>query len=88
MIHNRTIGYAREETRDITVRATAVGLDPKSTKVRDVMSTDVVYCFDDEEVRDAANIMQEKQIRRPRTTRCVIYLPGQLANNPAKQPQP
>ncbi len=50
--------------RDITVRSTAVGLDSKSTKVRDVMTTDVVYCFDDEDVRDAANVMEEKQIRR------------------------
>jgi CBS domain-containing protein len=50
--------------RDITVRSAAVGLDSKSTKVRDVLTTDVVYGLDDEDVRDAANVMEEKQIRR------------------------
>lgn len=50
--------------RDITVRATAKGHDPEHTKVRDVMTPDVVYCFEDDSVEDAAQIMEEKQIRR------------------------
>jgi CBS domain-containing protein len=50
--------------RDITVRATAAGRDPKATKVREVMTPEVVYCFEDQDVREAARLMQEKQIRR------------------------
>jgi CBS domain-containing protein len=50
--------------RDITVRATAQGRDPTKTQVRDVMTPEVIYCFEDQEVSEAAKLMQEKQIRR------------------------
>src|SRR5271156_6192358 len=50
--------------RDITVRAVAAGLDPATTKVRDVMSDEIVCCFLDQEVEVAAHLMQSKQIRR------------------------
>src|SRR5512138_1557443 len=50
--------------RDVTVRATAEGSDPRATKVRDVMTPGVVYCFEDQDVREAAQLMQQKQIRR------------------------
>jgi CBS domain-containing protein len=50
--------------RDITVRATALGRDPNRTRVRDVITPDVVYCFEDQGVDDAARLMAEKQIRR------------------------
>ena len=50
--------------RDITVRATAAGRDPNTTRVRDVMTPDVIYCFDDQDVREATRIMEEQQIRR------------------------
>jgi CBS domain-containing protein len=50
--------------RDITIRATAEGRDPKKTKVSDVMSTDVAYCFEDQEVEEAVSLMEAKQIRR------------------------
>jgi CBS domain-containing protein len=50
--------------RDITVRAVAEGRDPKTTKVRDVMTPDIVYCFEDQDVSEAANLMRERQIRR------------------------
>jgi CBS domain-containing protein len=50
--------------RDITVRAVAEGLDPRMTKVRDVMSEEVVCCYDDQDVEVAARLMQSKQIRR------------------------
>src|SRR4051812_49383439 len=49
---------------DITVRAVAEGLDPKSTRVRDVMTPGVLYCFEDDEVHGAARLMEEKQVRR------------------------
>jgi CBS domain-containing protein len=50
--------------RDITVRATAEGRDPRQTPVREVMSHDVIYCFDDQEVHEAARLMEQRQIRR------------------------
>src|SRR5947207_14082037 len=50
--------------RDITVRATSEGRDPRTTRVRDIMTQEVFYCFDDQDVRDAAEIMERAQIRR------------------------
>ena len=50
--------------RDITIRATAEGKDPNSTPVREVMSSEVVACFEDEDEQEAAAKMQEHQLRR------------------------
>lgn len=50
--------------RDVATRAIAQGLNPDSTPVRDVMSPDIVYIFEDQEELDAARLMQVKQIRR------------------------
>ncbi len=50
--------------RDITVRAVNKGLDPRSTRVREVMSRAVTYCYDDEDVEDTARLMQGGQLRR------------------------
>jgi CBS domain-containing protein len=50
--------------RDITVRATAEGRDPRTTHVRDVMTPNVVYCFEDQDVTEAQRLMQERRIRR------------------------
>src|SRR5687768_3636235 len=50
--------------RDITVRATAEGRDPNNTRVREVMTPDVIYCFEDQDVQQAADLMEERQIRR------------------------
>ena len=50
--------------RDITIRATADGRDPNTTLVRDCMSPEIVYCFEDQSAQEAEQIMQEKQIRR------------------------
>ena len=50
--------------RDLTVRATAEGRDPNGTPVREVMTPEVVYCFEDDDVREAARKMEEHQIRR------------------------
>lgn len=50
--------------RDITIRAVALGLNPETTKVRDVMSGELICCYDDQEVDVAAHLMQSQQIRR------------------------
>lgn len=50
--------------RDIACRAVANGFDPRSTKVRDVMTSEVKYCYDDEDVTHIATNMAELQVRR------------------------
>ena len=50
--------------RDITVRATAEGRDPCQTAVSEVMTTDVVCCHEAADIREAAKLMQEAQLRR------------------------
>jgi len=59
---NRVVGMLTD--RDITVRATAAGCDPKATLVADAMTQDIIACYDDQDVRDAARLMKEKQVRR------------------------
>ena len=49
--------------RDLAVRAVAAGKGV-DTAVRDVMTEDVVYCFEDEEVERVARLMKEREIRR------------------------
>ena len=46
------------------MRATAEGKDPNTTPVREVMTPDVVYGFEDDDVQEAAKTMEEHQIRR------------------------
>src|SRR3954462_7688355 len=59
---NRVVGMLTD--RDITVRATAAGCDPKTTLVCDAMSQDIISCYEDQDVREAAKLMKERQIRR------------------------
>jgi len=59
--NDRLIGTLSD--RDIAVRAVAEGKDSK-TKVRDVMSEGVRWCFEDETVEQAVKIMSDHQIRR------------------------
>ena len=50
--------------RDITVRATAAGLQPEDTLVEQVMSADALFCFDDQTVEEVMEDMRDIQIRR------------------------
>jgi len=50
--------------RDITIRAVAKGSDPAAATVREVMTPEVLSCFENEDVEKAARIMQENQVRR------------------------
>lgn len=60
--NDRLIGTITD--RDITVRAVAEGKNPQSTKVREAMSADLTYVFDDQDTNDAAKVMSDRQIRR------------------------
>ncbi len=59
---DRLIGMITD--RDITCRAVAQGRDPAKTTTADAMSKGISYCFDDQEVSDAAQLMEKKQIHR------------------------
>jgi CBS domain-containing protein len=50
--------------RDLTIRATAEGRDPKTTPVRESMTPEVLYLFEDQEVSDAEQLMSKRQVRR------------------------
>jgi CBS domain-containing protein len=50
--------------RDIAVRLVAAELDASTTKVREIMTPEVMYCFDDQTLEEAAAIMEAHQIRR------------------------
>jgi CBS domain-containing protein len=50
--------------RDITIRALADGMELNVMLSRDLMTTPAIYCFDDQDVSEAARIMKENQIRR------------------------
>lgn len=50
--------------RDIVIRALAEGKDPSSLKASDVMSKRIFFCMEDDDVRDAASLMERKKIRR------------------------
>jgi CBS domain-containing protein len=50
--------------RDIVIRAVAKGYDPIKTPVKEVMTQQIYYCFENDDVEDAAAIMEGKQIRR------------------------
>ena len=50
--------------RDITIRALADGMDVNIMLARDLMTTPAISCFEDQDVREAAKIMEENQIRR------------------------
>ena len=59
--HDRLLGMITD--RDIAVLAVAEGKGPQ-THVRDVMTNDVKYVFDDEDIKDATRNMAEQQVRR------------------------
>lgn len=59
---DRLIGMLTD--RDVAVRLVAEGRDPAQTKVRDVMTADVRYVFEDEELAHVAENMAEQQVRR------------------------
>ena len=58
---DRLVGMISD--RDIAVRAVAEGKGPQ-TPVREVMSPEVKYCFEDEDTDHVARNMAEIQVRR------------------------
>jgi CBS domain-containing protein len=59
--NDRLVGIITD--RDIAIRAVAVGKGP-DTPVRDVMSKEVKYCFEDEDLDHVAKNMGDIKVRR------------------------
>ncbi len=60
--NDRLVGLVTD--RDLAVRALAAGKDPSKTKLREVMSGEPRYVFEDEPVEKAAASMAEQQVQR------------------------
>lgn len=58
---DRLVGMITD--RDIAVRAIAEGKGPNS-KIRDAMTAEVKYCFEDEDLSDVCENMGDIQVRR------------------------
>ena len=50
--------------RDIVLKVVAEGRDPKTTKLADVMSTDLITCASDGDIEETLDLMEDNQIRR------------------------
>jgi len=59
--NDRLVGMITD--RDIAVRGIAKGKGPDAS-VRDVMSSEVKYCFDDQDVEEVTQNMGDVQLRR------------------------
>lgn len=60
--NDRLVGTITD--RDIVIRAIAGGSDPATTTVAEAMTREMVYCFEDEDIVEAALLMERKQVRR------------------------
>ncbi len=59
---DRLVGMVTD--RDIAVRMAAQGKNPGQTRIREVMTADVKYVFEDEDVSHVVDNMAELQVRR------------------------
>jgi CBS domain-containing protein len=60
--NDRLIGTVTD--RDLVIRAIASGRDLNMGTARDAMSHDVFWCVEDDDVKDIAAKMREKEVRR------------------------
>ena len=60
--NDRLVGMVTD--RDLAIRGTAQGLDPKTTSVNKIMTQKVLYVFETDNIEDALKNMQDQQIRR------------------------
>lgn len=60
--NERVVGMVTD--RDIACRAVADGRDLSKTPVREIMSSGITSVFEDQDVKEAAHTMEQKQIHR------------------------
>jgi CBS domain-containing protein len=58
----RLVGMVTD--RNITIRATAYGHDPNTTPVRNYMSSDLICCFEDQDIKEAEELMRQRRVPR------------------------
>ncbi len=59
--NNRLVGMISD--RDIAIRGVAMGRGPE-TRIGDVMTADVKYCFEDQDIEEVTENMGDIQVRR------------------------
>jgi len=59
---NRLEGIVTD--RDLALKVVAEALDPKTTKVQDVMTTSVISCRPEDNVNEVIALMEKHQVRR------------------------
>ncbi|MDH5747918.1 MAG: CBS domain-containing protein [Rhodospirillales bacterium] len=60
--NDRLIGMVTD--RDIAIRGIAEGGDPKTITARDVMTKNIKWCYENDDIDDAAHLMEDNKIRR------------------------
>ena len=60
--NDRLVGTVTD--RDIVIRGLAGGKSINTCKAQDIMTKDVFWCFEDEDVKEVASKMREKEVRR------------------------
>lgn len=50
--------------RDLVVRAVAAGMNANTIVGRELVTSPVIYCFEDQDVEEAARLMDQNRIRR------------------------
>ncbi len=60
--NDRLVGMVTD--RDIAIRALVDGRDIESLTAREVMSSPIIYCRTEQDLDDAARIMETEQVRR------------------------
>lgn len=59
---DRLVGMVTD--RDIVVKTLGNDRDPDAVRAGDIMTSPIVYCFEDQDLEEIARIMEVKQIRR------------------------
>lgn len=60
--NDRLIGMLTD--RDLTIRGIAEGKDPEAVKVREIMTPNVLYCYEDQTLDEVAENLGDNQVRR------------------------
>jgi len=60
--NDRLVGTVTD--RDIVIRAVAEGVDVNTSRAREIMSREVIYAFEDDDVKIVAEKMRDKDVRR------------------------
>ena len=59
---SRVVGMITD--RDIAIRLASTAKDPAKTRVREIMSQEIQYCYEDEDVQHVADLMADEQLHR------------------------